>query len=492
MKKLDIFLLKTFIGPFVATFFVSLFVLLMQFLWRYIDDLVGKGLPIEIIAQILGYTSASMVPMALPLAVLLSSLMTFGNLAEHNELIAMKSSGFSLFKIMRPLMWFAVFSTIGAFLFSNYVLPVANLKARSLLYDIKNQPAELMIPEGVFYNGIKGYSIKVGKKSKDTNMMYDLLIYDHTENRGNNSITHADSGTLAFNDNREYIIFTLYDGASYDELKDPQGRRAFTYPMQRSTFKEQQVVFNLSGFDMKRSDEDLWKNHYQMLSIDQLTYTIDSLIDELNVRRTGLTTNIRKTNYYRKLGNTDSVFFHQFSEHQATNLDSTYQAFDLRLKKLIASSALSYARAAQSQINSARITMNNKVIWLNKHKIARYQKFTLSFACLLLFFVGAPLGAIIRKGGMGLPTVVSVLLFIIYYIISITGEKYGKSTMSDPWLGMWISTFIFIPIGVFLSFKAAKDRVIIDFDRYLRPIRKFMHRLIVLARYRKIKNAAQA
>jgi len=188
VKKLDIFLLKTFIGPFVATFFVALFVLLMQFLWRYIDDLVGKGLPLDIIAQILGYTSASMVPMALPLAVLLSSLMTFGNLAEHNELIAMKSSGFSLFKVMKPLMWFAILSMTGAFLFSNYILPVANLKARSLLYDIKNQPAELMIPEGVFYNGIKGYSIKVGKKSKESNMMYDLIIYDHTENRGNNSV----------------------------------------------------------------------------------------------------------------------------------------------------------------------------------------------------------------------------------------------------------------------------------------------------------------
>lgn len=490
MKKLDVFLLKTFIGPFVATFFVSLFVLLMQFLWRYIDDLVGKGLPLDIIAQILGYTSASMVPMALPLAVLLSSLMTFGNLAEHNELIAMKSSGFSLFKVMRPLMWFAVLSMIGAFLFSNYILPVANLKARSLLYDIKNQPAELMIPEGVFYNGIKGYSIKVGKKSKESNMMYDLIIYDHTENRGNNSVTHADSGTLAFNNNREYLIFTLYSGASYDELKDPQGRRAFTYPLQRSTFKQQQVVFNLAGFDMKRSDEDLWKNHYQMLSIDQLSYTIDSLNKELDDRRIELTKNILKTNYYRKLGNTDSIFFSQFSEHQSIDTDSIFETFDKRLKKLVASSALSYASAAQSQINSAKITINNKTTWLNKHKIARYQKFTLSFACLLLFFVGAPLGAIIRKGGMGLPTVISVLLFIIYYIISITGEKYGRSTAGDPWLGMWISSFIFIPIGVFLSYKAAKDRVIINFDRYLIPIRKYIHRLNVLSRYRKIKNAS--
>ncbi|MDA3867324.1 MAG: LptF/LptG family permease [Salinivirgaceae bacterium] len=488
MKKLHIFLLKSFIGPFIATFFVALFVLLMQFLWRYIDELVGKGLPFSVIAQILGYTSASMVPMALPLAVLLSSLMTFGNLAEHNELIAMKSSGFSLFKIMRPLMWFALFTTGSAFLFSNYVLPVANLKARSLLYDVKKQPAEVMIPEGVFYNGIKGYSIKVGKKDKESNMMYNLLIHDHTDNRGNIMVTHADSGTLMFNDNRDFLILTLFNGASYEDMKETRRSKANSYPMQRSIFQRQQVVFDLSGLNMERSDENLWKNHYQMLSIDQLNYTIDSLEQQYEERRLEFRNKMLSGNYFKKLNaQNDSLFAVNYEEYGERSPDTLFSEMGSRLKNLVLTSALSYARASQSQIHSAEITMSNKQKWLNKHKISWHQKFSLSFACLLLFFVGAPLGAIIRKGGMGLPTVISVLLFIMYYIISITGEKYGRTADSDLWFSMWFSSFIFLPIGIYLSIQASKDRVILNIDKYIDPIQKYIVRLIAFRRYRRMK-----
>lgn len=490
MKKLNLFVLKSFIGPFIATFFVALFVLLMQFLWRYIDDLVGKGLSFDIIAQILGLASASMVPMALPLAILLSSLMTFGNLGEHNELVAMKAAGISLMRIMRPLMYFAVLTTIVAFLFSNYVLPVANLKQKSLLYDIKNQPAEVMIPEGTFYNGINGFSIRVKEKNQETKMLYNILIYDHREKRGNHSLTQADSGNLVFTENRDYLILTLFHGTSYDEKKVERGRKAHNYPMERYIFDKETMLFDLTGLNMKRSDENLFKNHYQMLSVDQLRYTIDSLKKNNDDRRIKFNNNILSRNYFKKLhGNQDSAFRVNFNDYTSRNPDSLYLSLSNRTQSIIMSSALSYARSAKNQVNSANVTMKNKQTWLNKHKIAWHKKFTFSIACLLLFFVGAPLGAIIRKGGMGLPTVISILLFILYYIISITGEKSGKEGIGDPWFGMWLSTFVFVPVGIYLSRKASLDKVVFDFDRFLRPFKRTFNRYMAFKRYRKIKES---
>jgi lipopolysaccharide export system permease protein len=488
VKKLNLFVLKSFIGPFIATFFVALFVLLMQFLWRYIVDLVGKGLSFDIIAQILGLASASMVPMALPLAVLLASLMTFGNLGEHNELVAMKAAGISLNRVMRPLMYFAILITIVAFLFSNYVLPVANLKQKSLLHDIKNQPAEIMIPEGVFYNGIKGFSLRVKEKNKKTKMMYDILIYDHREKRGNHSLTQADSGTLVFTESRDYLILTLFNGTSFDEKKSQRGRRANNYPMERYIFDKETILFDLTGLDMKKTDEDLFKNHYQMLSVDQLKYTIDSLKEKKEDRRNKFNENIISRNYFKKLrDNQDSIFIGEFSGIKSKDPDSLFNTLPSTTKSVMMRSALSYAKSAHNQVNSASVTMKNKQEWLNKHKIAWHKKFTFSVACLLLFFVGAPLGAIIRKGGMGLPTVISILLFILYYIISMTGEKSGKEGLGDPWFGMWISTFVFIPVGIYLTRKASLDKALFDFDRFFSPIKKLINRYIVLKRYRKIK-----
>jgi len=490
VKKLNLFILKSFIGPFIATFFVAIFVLLMQFLWRYVDDLVGKGLGFDIIAQMLGLASATMVPTALPLAILLSSLMTFGNLAEHNELVAMKAAGISLFRIMQPLMWFAVATMIGAFLFSNYVLPVANLKGRTLIYDIKKQPAEVMIPEGTFYNGIEGRSIRVGKKDNDSDMMYNILIYDHTEKRGNNFVTHADSGTLVFTENRDYLILTLFNGTSYDEKKQQRGRKAHAYPMERVIFEKEQLLFDLTNLDMERTDENLFKNNYQMLSVDQLTYTIDSLDGETVERRDKYTNNLIKRNYFKRLNkNQDSVFMQDFANVESYPFDTLYQKFNSRLKGIIISSALSYARSAQTQIHSARNTMRNKKTWLNKHKIAWHKKFTYSFACLLLFFVGAPLGAIIRKGGMGLPTVISIVLFLMYYIISITGEKYGKEGAADPTLGMWVATIVFIPLGIYLTIQASKDRVVFNIDKYIVAVQNAINRFMAFRRYRKMKRS---
>ncbi len=488
MKKLNLFILKSFIGPFIATFFVAIFVLLMQFLWRYVDDLVGKGIEFGIIAQMLGLVSTTMVPTALPLAILLSSLMTFGNLAEHNELVAMKAAGISLFRIMQPLMWFAVVTMVGAFLFSNYVLPVANLKGRTLIYDIKKQPAEVMIPEGRFYNGIEGRSIKVGKKDEESNMMYNILIYDHTEKRGNNFVTHADSGTLVFTQNRDYLILTLFDGTSYDEKKPERGRKAHSYPMERIIFQKEQLLFDLTNLDMERTDEDLFKNNYQMLSVDQLTYTIDSLNVETKNRRNRFTDNIIERNYFKRLNKVqDSLLNLKFANIEPYSFDSLYQKFDSRMRGIIVSSALSYARSAQSQIHSASVTLKNKKSWLNKHKIAWHKKFTYSFACLLLFFVGAPLGAIIRKGGMGLPAVISIALFLMYYIISITGEKYGKEGAADPTIGMWMATMVFIPLGVYLTIQASKDRVVFNIDKYIIAIQNTITRFMAFRRYRKMK-----
>ncbi len=492
MKKLHLYTLKSFIGPFIATFFVALFVLLMQFLWHYLDDLIGKGLSAGLIIQILGLATAAMVPMALPLAVLLSSLMTFGNLGEHNELVAMKAAGISLTKIMKPLTYFAIATTIGAFLFSNYVLPVANLKRRSLLHDIKKQPAEVMIPEGVFYNGIDGYSIRVDKKDKETNMLREILIYNHTENRGNHFVTHADSGTLVFSENRDYLILTLFNGVSYDEKKVQRGKQRYSYPMERYIFEREQLVFDLSGIDMQKSDEDLFKNHYQMLSVDQLDYTIDSLKVEKNQRLDKFILALHKRNYFKKISaKQDSVFNTNFDEIKAKNPDSLFSTLKTRMQEVVLSSALSYSRSAQSQISTAKTTMKNKQGWLNRHMVEWHKKFTFSIACLLLFFIGAPLGAIIRKGGMGLPTVISILLFVIYYVIAMMGEKFGKEATSDPWFSIWFASFVFFPIGIYLTYKASKDRVLFNIDRYLQPVYKIVYRFNAFKRYKRIKKHTQ-
>jgi lipopolysaccharide export system permease protein len=462
VKKSTLLVLRSFIGPMVLTFLISLFVLLMQFLWKYIDDLVGKGLDWIIVFKLMVYVSVTLVPLALPLSLLISSIMTFGNMAEHFELTAFKSAGVSLQKVMRPLVFTAIAISFLAFYFSNYVLPVANLKMNALLYDVRQQKPALLIKEGIFYNGIDGYSIRIGKKDKDGKTIQDVMIYDHSENRGNTKLILAESGKMAMSDDERFLLLTLYKGSSFEELENKPGKNS--KPLMRTEFDQEVVRFDLSSFKMTRTNEQLFKDNYQMLNLRQLSYSSDSIEKRLKERRIELF-NTLLTSVSMDTGKTGEIRNTNFSKNNfLENLP-----FDRRGQ--IASNALYAARNMKSITDDNLMDKEIKSKSLAKHKIEWQRKFTLSFACLILFFIGAPLGAIIRKGGLGMPIVVSIIFFVIYHVISISGEKFAREGVIPPWKGMWLSSFVLLPIGIFLTYKATTDSALFDIESYKKLFR---------------------
>ncbi len=465
MKKLTLLVLRAFAGPMVLTFLISLFVLLMQFLWKYIDDLVGKGLDWIIIIKLMVYVSVTLVPLALPLSLLLSSIMTFGNLAEHFELTAFKSAGVSLQRVMRPLTVTAIAICFSAFFFSNNVLPVANLKMNALLYDVRQQKPALMIKEGIFYNGIDGYSIRIGKKDSDGKTIREVMIYDHSESRGNAKLIMAEKGKMAMSDDERYLLLTLFNGSSYEEREDKPGRRS--RPFMRTEFLEQQVKFDLSSFKMTRTNEQLFKDNYQMLNLGQLTYASDSIKKKLTDK---------KVEFYSTMLNTLMIDSVKLGKPKKTGFTQAkfIDNFPQDRKRILISSASYAARNVKNITDDTVMEIEIRSKSLAKHQIEWQRKFTLSFACLILFFIGAPLGAIIRKGGLGMPVVVSIIFFVIYHVISISGEKFAREGVIPPWKGMWISSVVLLPIGIFLSYKAATDSALFDKESYRKFFRKIL------------------
>lgn len=466
-------MLKSFTGPFVATFFISMFVLIMQFLWRYIDDLVGKGLEGSVISQLLFYVSLTLVPMGLPLAVLLASIMTFGSMGENYELTALKAAGISLYRIMKPLIFLIVAITIAAFFFSNNVLPYANLKAGSLLYDIKKQKPELSLKEGVFINDIDKYSIKVDRIDKESGMMYDMLIYNHSGQSKNYETTIADSGMMNADKTGRFMEVKLYKGITYTD-EGVKTRNNATYPFRRVAFEEQFFVIPLSGNDLQRTDEDLFKNGYNMLNITQLERATDSLTLKLNSKKRDISNRLLTDNYLTKKERSswrDSVIQVE-TRGQVRNLDSLYATFDVMERKDAVEKALRLARdAKQFHSNDLSINARDEEI-IRKHNIEWHRKFTLSFACFIFFFIGAPLGGIIRKGGLGMPVVVSIFLFIVYYIIWMMGERAAREGALEPWQGMWISSLILLPLGAVLTYTAMTDSAVMSSEAYINFIKK--------------------
>lgn len=456
------------------TFFIVMFVLLMQFLWKYIDDLVGKGLDWTIISELLLYASAGLVPMALPLSTLLASLMTLGNLGENNELLAMKSAGISLPRIMLPLIVVTILISSGAFFFSNNVLPYTNLKITSLLYDVKQQRPELQLKEGVFYNGIEGMSVKIGEKNHNTNLLKRIMIYDHRSNDGNITVTVADSGYMRVTTDERHLVVTLYNGYTYEEVKEgrePVRNRDKKLPARKTHFAEQTFIHELKGFGLQRTDEELFKNNFQVMNLAQLDKAQDSLSNELRFRndafKKNLVSNIVLRNVYRAPQDTVLV-----AATYKLITDTLYSKLNNEQKLRAIERALVNARSAKSYISTTSDEINYKAKYIARHKIEWHRKFALSFACFVFFFIGAPLGAIIRKGGLGMPVVISVLFFILYYVIAITGEKFVRELVWHPTLGMWISSVILLPLGAFLSYKATTDSVILNADWYVNTFKK--------------------
>ncbi|MCO5262214.1 MAG: LptF/LptG family permease [Lentimicrobium sp.] len=465
MKKLYILILRSYLGPLILTFFIALFILVMQFLWKYIDDLVGKGLQWQVIGELLFYASTTFVPLALPLAILLSSLMTFGNLGERYELVAIKSAGISLRTVMKPLVVLSVLISIFAFFFSNNILPVTNLKFKSILYDVRQQKLALNIREGIFYNGIEGYTMRIGKKEKDGVTIRDIMIYDHTSRMGNTTVTRAEWGRMEQSADGATLDLTLYNGYNYDEKTDRRNERK--RPFQRTYFAEQYRRFDLSDFKMMRTNEELFRNHYQMLNLKQLTQAEDSLLRETDMRLSGL---LRSTEISYFFNNQlDSAYMSRIPDTLKppdrlpvlSGLDKTetLQVYEL---------ALNAARNTRSNIEFNKSDIEARMVLIRKHQVEWHRKFTLSIACLVLFFIGAPLGAIIRKGGLGLPLVISVVFFVIYHVISMTGEKSVKAGTMDPLTGMWLSSVVLLPLGIILTVKATTDSPLLDLDAWKR------------------------
>ncbi len=469
MKKLDWFILRSYLGPLVMTFFIALFILLMQFLWKYIDDLVGKGLEWYTILQLLFYASSTFVPLALPLAILLSSLMTFGNLGENYELVSIKTAGISLSRIMRSLIILSIMISGLAFYFSDVILPKANLKFLSLLYDIREKKLAFNIKEGVFYNGIEGYVIRVGKKEQDGNTIRDVMIYDHSNHQGNTALTVAEWGKMELTADKRFLVFRLYNGTDYEERVDLRNSD-ITHPFQRTKFEEQNQMFDLSTFQLTRTDEKLFKSNYEMLNIRQLNHSIDSLKEE----------------YIQDMSAYSKSIINNF--HYLANPDTTLKKATTDTVKLPPDFMKSISPAEKHRVydlakNAAKNTFSNlkmnkeslyvKSKVLHKHQVVLHKKFTFSIACFLLFFIGAPLGAIIRKGGLGLPAVISTIFFILFWILSFTGEKYTVEGVLPAYQGMWIAPVVLLPIGIFLTYKATVDASLLDMDAWT----KFFNRL---------------
>ncbi len=464
------FMLKSFAGPFVATFFISMFVLMMQFLWRMIDELVGKGLEASVIAEFLFYVSMTLVPMALPLAVLLSSIMTFGSLGENYELIALKSAGISLYRIMQPLIVVIILLTCSAFVFSNNILPYANLKMHSLLYDIRRQKPEMSLKEGIFTNDLEGYSIKVDRINKKTGMMYDMLIYNHKTGTGNSEVTKADSGMMISDVKNAKMKLVLYHGHSYTDegMKNLNLRR--TFPFRRLKFDKETVMIDLPDTDLKRTDEGAFRSASLMLNMRQLTDTIAAMQRILKQKKAGDTKRLLTSNYQRsKHANVkqDSVLREQ-SKEMFQNPDSLFRTFDYEEQQRALSNAVQYAREVKQRVQDDVRYYTAQEVNVIRNKLELHRKFSLSFACFIFFFIGAPLGAIIRKGGLGAPVVISVFLFIIYYIISMMGERSAKEAVVSPAFGMWISAFILLPLGIILTYKSVTDSEMMSTDSYKR------------------------
>lgn len=471
MKKLYLLILRSYTGPALATFFIVVFVLLMQFLWRYVDELVGKGLEWNIILQLMYYASFTFVPMALPISILLASLMTFGNLGERYELVAMKAAGISLRKVMMPLGLFSLLISVGAFYYSNIIFPYANLKFRSTLYDVRQKKLSLNIRDGIFYSGLQGYVIRIGKKEPDGITIRKVMIYDHTQFQGNNKLVMADSGRMQQTVDGNYLMLTLFNGTNYEEKGNTEGQKIL---FERTGFKSEVIKFDLSQFKMTRSDDEFFKNAYYMLNVNQLSYASDSLGLEVN----GKVGDLRRSlmGYYpnfTKVRLTDSIF----NMLSTSKKSIPFESLSVVDRKNVASYALGIARNAKSSFEYNRQMLKEKVELKARYDIEWHRKFTLSFACFALFLIGAPLGAIIRKGGLGMPLVISVLLFVAYHIISFIGEKSVRSAVTDPWKGMWMSTMIFLPVGIFLAYKATNDSNILDTESYKLFFKKLFDRI---------------
>ncbi len=547
VKKIDKLLVQSFLPPFVVTFFIAQFVLVMQTLWVYVDDLAGKGLGFFLLVELISYMAVSMVPLALPIAVLLSSVMVMGNMAERYELSSLKSAGVSLWRVMRPLFFTSVAIAVFSFICSNYLIPVSNLKFKSRLYDIRKAKPALSLEEGVFNDDFQGYAIRIGKKLPDGRTIRDVMVYDHTSGTsGQLSAVVAREGEMFVTPDERFFVMHLRDGSEYMEPKPTYEGRRRNYPFVRVTFKEWQKVFDLSEFQLQRTDESLFKSHQTMLNVRQLRHAIDSIEQRRNDRIRTFSDNATKYFHLLKMerdtaeapveadtirsdtatpdtsavrpdtrdstGLADSAdirvaadtsaasaaadssaaarelsrrmqrartrppaiptgFVQQY-EGALDSLDSFIQTFPEYRRVELADRAKSLARSLHSQVVSTiRIDEQMREAWV-KHVFELHTKFSMAVACILFLFIGAPMGAIVRKGGFGYPILISILFFMLFMIITIFSKNIAERNVIHPVVAAWLSCIVLFPIGLFLTWKAVNDSKLLNVDQWWVGLRR--------------------
>lgn len=473
LKRIDYYTLVQFTKLFLATFFVSLFVFLMQFLWKYVDDMVGKGLSVKVLAEFFFYASVSLVPLALPMSIMLASLMSFGNMGEQLELLAMKSAGISLFRIMRALMIVIAFAVIGAFFFSNDILPESQTKMWTLLISMRQKSPELEIPAGEFYKGISGYSIYVSQKNDKTQLLKHVIVYNFTAGFSNASVMSADSARLDVSPDKKFLIFTLYNGESFENLQQQNTyANASKIPYRRETFLFKQIIIDFDT-NFTQFSTSLLKNENVSKNVQELAATIDSLNKQIVIMRKGMTGMYLPQRFFGDLTHlkqpkSNNPVFQD--KHYST--DSLFAHLNEAQKRMAVSATLSSITQTKGEMGFNNIQMKETEDMLRRHAIDFHRKFALSFACLVFFFIGAPLGAIIRKGGFGTPVVLSIFMFIVYYIVDNTGTKMAREGIWTVWEGMWLSSAVLLPIGLFLTYKAVTDSTLMNTESYTHLFKK--------------------
>jgi len=459
------------------TFFIVMFVLMMNFVWRYIDELVGKGLDAGIIIELMCYAMANMIPMGLPLAMLLAAIMTMGNLGENYELLAMKSAGMSLPKILQPLIVVVGVIAVGSFFVINDLVPYANKKMFSIIYDIRQQKQTLEFQDGLFFNGIENMSIRVGRQEPETKLLREVLIYDNRSANGNMTTTVADSGYIRLSDNKKYLLVTLYNGETYEQTRSSQWYSKSS--LRHHIFELQEATIPMSGFAMERSDANSFSSS-QTKNINELQGAIDSLELLVNSATTRSYEPLLKEQIFSKdnsvLPQPDSLMIDK-SDFRDIRLSDSIARLDVRGKERVWDQARSSAKNSRNMFAFDESTAKEALNQLYRSKVEWHRKISLPISIMIFFLIGAPLGAIIRKGGLGTPIVISVIFFVIYYIISITGEKLAKEGNWEAVYGMWLSSFILAPVAVYLTYKATNDSGLLDVDWYVIKFKALTARL---------------
>lgn len=494
LKHIHRYILKNFLRTFSITFLAAVFILVMQFMFRYVDELVGKGVAITVLAEFFFYAALSVVPLALPLSILLGSLMTFGNLGERLELLAMKAAGISLFKIMKSLIVLIGLVSIGSFYFADNILPRTQVRMWTLLFSIREASPELDIPQGAFYDGITGRNIYV--EQKRNGLLLGVAIYDYSKGFNNTGIILADTGTLKLTEDKKHLILTLKNGECFENLQDDKktnNKNNNIIPYRRETFGKKELIIDFDA-NFKELNSTFLEDQYLAKRIDELKVTVDSIGLRINQYVTVRDEHLQSKTYFNRVNQKlKDITVLKDTTIKLDDISYTLQSKFAHLNSNNKKTALQFAKNKIKPVTDQQRRFNADVEWLKSevrsHEIEMYKRYTLAFACFIFLFIGAPLGAIIRKGGMGMPVVLSTILFILYYIIDNTGYKMAREGIWEVWQGMWLSASILLPFGILLTYMAATESSIMNGESYIMVFKKIFSKNNVI--FAKIRNLRQ-